>query len=200
MDMFRSWMGKEWVIRNMESVYPAEFQKEVHPSYNDTWPVVIVIRDYLNWAASWIKYRANSGNAALPQQTMDRAELWYQITREALGDTNYIANKYMLNYDLFVLDKKYREEVCEYLGGWYNEDKLDFVPGRGEGSSFDLKVFQGRGSEMDVINRWHWFLTEEGEPYQCHLKTRLDILEYYLDLWEVPPAKLRLVESLMASA
>lgn len=200
-NQLRSWLPRNYVIRSVESEPPSRYHEVMRgrydTHYDPEWPVILLVRDYLNWAASWIKHEVNSGSAAVPEWIMKRADIWYAIVREALDDTQYIKNAIVVSYDSMTATQIYREQLCESLGGTYSESMLDQVTHQGEGSSFDLMRFQDRGSQMLVRERWRWFLGEEGEPYQCYLSMRPQILEYYMDNWELPESKLQLCESIL---
>jgi hypothetical protein len=83
------------------------------------------------------------------------------------------------------------------LDGEYNEDKLDLVPKHGAGSSFDKYNYQGRGNEMKVLERWKWFLTEEGEGYIPYLKHRRNIVQYYAEHFDLEPGQKELAEYIL---
>jgi hypothetical protein len=83
------------------------------------------------------------------------------------------------------------------LEGEYNEEKIDFVPHNGPGSSFDKYSYQGKGSEMKVLERWKWFLTEEGEQYIPYLQNRRNIVEYYAEHFDLEPGQKELAEYIL---
>lgn len=184
MNVFKSWLGSEWSFHKMEATMPDRFVELVTknldlPEYPN-WPVYTVVRDYLNWAASYINLIGlPKGNIADPKQVMRKADIWYAIAQEAFEDTDYIPNKTIIIYDKMVNSQIYRRYICKMIGGTYNEGILNFVPAAG--SSFDGTNYTGRGTEMKVLERWKWFLTEEGKPFQEYLKLRPEIMEYYLD-------------------
>jgi len=128
---------------------------------------------------------------------MRKADIWWAIYKEALGETNYVPNKLAVNYDMFVESESYRKSICTKIGGRYNEGILNFVPHAG--SSFDGNTYAGRGTEMKVLERWKWFLTEVGEPFQSYLTLRPGILDFYIQTVEISgdEEKKRFCESLM---
>jgi hypothetical protein len=188
MNVIQSWLGSNWQVFAMESSYPWDFEDsariEFHlTDYTEDWPVFVLTRDYLNWFASWIKMtKGDVPESRDPRQTMLWADRWKVIHEEAIGTTSHIPNKVTICYDAFVEEREYRWEICNLIGGTYNEGILNFVPGTG--SSFHGRFeMQGRGREMKVLERWKWLLTEEGKPYQEWLALRPDVLEYYMDNW-----------------
>ena len=203
-NLMRSWLPRDYVVRKMESEPPNRYDEVMYGRhgelYDPEWPVIVLVRDYLNWAASWIKHEYNSNSVSVPERIMQRADIWYAVCKEGFYDTSYIKNKTLINYDWMTADRNYRMELCNQFGGNYNESKLNHVTHQGEGSSFDGVRYQNHASEMMVRERWRWFLSEEGEPYQCYLSLRPEILEYYIDNWELPDSKLRLCETIMSRA
>lgn len=157
----------------------------------------IQVRDFLNWAASWIKYNLARGTAWNERKVNRVIGEWYAIVREGLNDTSIIGNKYTLFYDQFVQNEAYRRGICSLIDGNYNEKRLGFVPNGGMGSSFDKYRFQDRGHEMDVLTRWKWFLTEEGEYYQRFLKVNKNIIEYYAEKFDLNEGQSNLVNEIL---
>jgi len=191
--MLRSWLPGD-KVHKFEGIPPKIYHNRIRtevwrgaPPKKDQ-PVIAVLqlRDFLNYAASLIRHIINNA-------TQDRAaglfDTWYAITREAFNDTHYIGEKYRLYYDHFVRSHAYRQGICCILDGEYNEEAIDFVPNGGRGSSFDDFTYQGRGREMKVLERWKWFLTDEGEQYISYLKARKNIVEYYMEHFDPDPGQ-----------
>jgi hypothetical protein len=201
-NVFKSWLGSDYIIHKMEATMPDRFTELVTknldlPMY-PYWPVYIVTRDYLNWAASYFNLLGlPEGKIADPNQVMKKADIWWAIYREAIDETDYIPNKLSISYDIFVKYESYRRMVCDKIGGTYNEGILNFVPAAG--SSFDGNKYTGRGTEMKVLDRWRWFTTEVGEPFQCYLALRPEILDFYVKYLEITQQheKKKFCESLM---
>jgi len=167
--MLKSWLPGDKVYK-FEGIPPKIYHKRIRtevwrgaPPKKDQ-PVIAVLqlRDFLNYAASLIKHIINN---ATKERAAGLFDTWYDIALEAFGDTNYIGEKYRLYYDHFVRSYAYRQGICMILEGEYNEEKIDFVPHNGPGSSFDKYSYQGKGSEMKVLDRWKWFTTEQGQGY-----------------------------------
>jgi hypothetical protein len=202
--VIRSWFEDDTKVRQFEAVnpvdFPAAFERRLRWNpVNPADPVhnVLQVRDYLNWAASWTKYNLRSGHAYRKQKVVQLFDNWLAITKEAFNETSYLGNKVVLLYDHFAQNEAYRKSVCLLLDGDYNEEMINFVPKGGMGSSFDSYNKQGNGSEMDVLSRWKWFLTEEGSEYIDYLKVKKNILEYYVDKFDLSSGQSNLVNEIL---
>jgi len=120
----------------------------------------IVIRDFENWLASYLLMKIghkafdNETKAYKDPRAVDhKIRVWFDIYYEAIGSTNFLPNKTVIDYDEFRTSQAFRMEICKETGGIYTEDNLNSVPLGGSGSSFDGLDYQGRGSEMKTGER-----------------------------------------------
>ena len=131
--------------------------------------IIFVNRDPYNWLASSM---ARGGALSKPKKlfrpsekqikylnywgnSMTRLDMYIQYMKQCLNEEDYIGEPfYHINYNEWFLDKGYRKKLCDELGLMFSDEGMDHVPPRGSGSSFDGKKFRGRGSQMDVLNRW----------------------------------------------
>ena len=199
--MIRSWLPGD-KVHQFEGIPPKIYKKRVRV---DVWqggepkkdqPVVALLqlRDFLNYAASITKHISNNASES---RAVGLYDTWYEIALEAFGDTQYIGEKYRLYYDHFVRNEAYRRGICMLLDGEYDEQKIDLVPEHGSGSSFDKYNYQGKGTEMKVLERWKWFLTDEGGRYISYLKARKNIVEYYLEHFDPDPGQRELADYIL---
>ena len=94
--------------------------------------------------------------------TMTRQDMFVQYTKQCLGEVDYIGKPIIdINYNRWFAEKAYRIEICDKLGMNHNDEGREHVPPRGSGSSFDKMKFRGRGTKMDVLNRWKGFINNE---------------------------------------
>ena len=184
-EMIRSWFDPDTQVHQFEAIPPQDFQIQFEQRTKhrvnhdrDRFQFVLQVRDYLNFAASWTKYNLKQGRAYRMEKVVKMFDIWNDIARESLKETNYIPGKVVLYYDQFVKSEAYRKSLCLVIDGHYTERKLNYIPNGGMGSSFDKFSLQGRGSDMNVTERWKWFLTEEGSEYIPYLKVKKNILEY----------------------
>lgn len=88
----------------------------------------------------------------IPEYIHKVVKVYFAIMQEAKQPQYFHADQ-VVHYDEFVSSLKYRKNLCKALNGTYSEDDIDFVPRHGKGSSFDGRRLNGRGREMDVLNR-----------------------------------------------
>jgi len=143
---------KRWHLRNLniidlEGRFPYEWkqikiEKEINTNFDKVIKIV-VIRDLLNWAASYHNFKI----AGIKNN-------WNEIVKEFFGETNFLGeNVVKINYDTFIADNSYRQKIIEKFPK-YKQSDMDYVCTQGNGSSFDGMNFQERGRDMDVLNRY----------------------------------------------
>lgn len=197
-DVLRSWTDRPLDVQGYENLMPEDFHSHKHNvTPGENYEVIVLVRDLLNWAASWCKYSINQKFSEDSGKINEQFKCWLLMALEALGETNYIHGNKMVGYEEFVLAGEYRKIICNYLGGRYTEDALNLVPNKGHGSSFDKLTFNGKGSEMKVTERWKWFLTDQGKPFIKYLTQNSEILQYYYDTFLMKPNQRRFIESVL---
>ncbi|GAG83860.1 unnamed protein product [marine sediment metagenome] len=77
--------------------------------------------------------------------------LWLEYAK-AFIDKPY--NAEYVSYNEFITDEAYRRALSKRLGGTFNDSTIDDVLKHGGGSSFDKRIYDGRGRQMDVFGRW----------------------------------------------
>ena len=141
--------GHNFVRNQIES-----WTNETVLNYEDLRPInytgntvnIIVIRDLLNWWASYLKWITKDGidSYLCTEKKLNNAfSIWNDIIKESVGITNYIPDKTIVNYDLFRVSQTFRQTVCKMIGGSYNESRLNEVLPAGNGSSFDYQNIPG---------------------------------------------------------
>ena len=146
---------------------------------------VLVIRRWLGWLASMTMYAVRRSPVPGSRDDLDfighYVPFWTRIAREVAGRTHCIPDAVIVHYDRMVESPAYRVRICRALHGTYSEERLEFVPSAGNGSSFDGRRLNGRGSEMNVHGRYHDIMADPvaGPLYLEALR------EYHegLDLW-----------------
>jgi hypothetical protein len=167
-----SWFDDNSLVHhNLENIAPRDLMP-LHLSHGGI--RVLIYRDFDDWLASSIM-KSYSGNThrirdTLPSYILSVVSKYFEIRQEAKSPM-YFKNAIVIHYDKFVNSREYRKAICSAVGGEYSEDKINFVPANGHHSSFDGNEFQGRGSEMNVLNRSEQILdTEHKEFYLKILK------------------------------
>lgn len=199
--MLRSWLPDD-KVHDFEGIPPKIYNQRVRqnvwyggpPDPDQPVVAILLLRDLLNFAASWIKYLDGGGHGSIDAGI----DTWYAISREAFGDTRFIQDpKHLLIYDCMVQSETYRRAACSQLDGSYCEDQIDLVPPGSPGSSFDKFTYQGAGSQMQVLERWKWFLTNEGKPYIPHLREREQVVRYYAGRFRLTKGQKELVRYIL---
>jgi hypothetical protein len=115
---------------------------------------VILLRDPFNLFASHRQWRP--GDFEDDRYIGELADLWKVHARETLRTTRYLADPVCVSYNAWFSDPSYRLEVIQALELPVAEDGgiPSQVPRFGGGSSFDGLTFDGRASDMRVLERW----------------------------------------------
>jgi len=182
-----SWVGhpenKPRRYYNLENYNPKRFSIDTKTVDLTKYPdliSIIQVRDLLNWYASLILF-VNRKPHNPPDYIEFYFRTWCDIVKEYVGETNYLPNAIPLYYDDFFQSADYRKSICDQIkGAVYNEDVINKVTYGGGGSTFDKFSYQGRGSEMQVLERYkqvpeeyqHWWkvLAEHPEAIELYLK------------------------------
>ena len=111
-----------------------------------------VIRDPYNWLASWMKHSHYN-------ETLVENDILMYIHNVKKSQKKILYNEWFKS-------QKYRHDLASKLGFVNKDIAIDEVPKFGKGSSFDSRKFNGKGSKMDVLNRWRSMLDN---PMYIHL-------------------------------
>lgn len=117
--------------------------------------IVIVVRDIYNLFAS--KYKT-SKKATLKYKIKVK-DLWKEHCELAFTENNYIG----VNYNNFFKSKEYRKNIYLKLGIEFSDKGLNNIGIQEKHfglSSFDGKIFEGKASQMDVLNRYKHFIND----------------------------------------
>jgi len=88
-------------------------------------------------------------------------DLWKSYAREMLGMTAVLKRKVCIYYNAWHSSQEYRRRISAQLGLRFSDKGLNWVSDEGGGSSFDGLQFNGKGSEMNVLNRYAQLTLEE---------------------------------------
>lgn len=112
---------------------------------------ILVLRDPFNMLASrWYK----PGPVPKLRDDSEILDTWEIYAEEYLGLTTFLKSKIVINYNLWFLSIDYRKQLSAQIGIPFTDTGLNVVTKAGGGSSFDLTSYDGRGSEMKVLERW----------------------------------------------
>lgn len=160
--------------------------------------LLLVVRDFINWAASCFK---RGGRDFVKKQSETWINHAYQAVlprekRPALK--GFTASTIDVIYNYFVIDEEYREFIASQLD--ISEDELSFnldlaeeamdqVQNIGGGSSFDGLEMDGKGSEMQVLQRYEAFL--DNKEFTDLYDTYDEVRVRYNQLFGPPPEGFR---------
>jgi len=109
-------------------------------------------------------------------------------TKEILGVTNFIPNKYFINYNSWHESKQYRQKIALDLGLHFTDFGFLIVPwmgGPGGSSSFTRKEFDGRANEMEVLTRWKTYANNDN--FKRLFKQNMHLVEMSNEIFgEIP--------------
>lgn len=194
MNQVQSWLPESKLV-NYESILAEDYNRTLHQwikagQIDDDYRIfpVLIIRDLLNWWASYLKYVPTVAE----KNHQNLFNIWVSHTREAFGLTNHIQNKIVVNYDQFNTKLYQREWLCDHVGGVYNEDRIDQVLEAGKGSSFDGRHVPGR--LMGTGLRYHFML--DNKYWKEMLRKNPDALQLYRDNFYITDRQTKVLNQL----
>ena len=128
---------------------------------------VISLRRLPDFLASWYAQKRCIPSHIIPHYKSRLLEI--------LGQTNYIPQKYFINYNKWFTDIDYRKQICKDLDLIFTDYSINDVSFFGGGSSFDGLSMNNCASKMKVNERWKRF---RQDPYFIYiLKQCNDLLQ-----------------------
>ena len=120
----------------------------------------ILVRDPFNLFASRMKWFQGQQKTGLVGDPKEWGTLWKDHAKEAVGETEHLQNKLFISYNDWFISGRYREALCERIGLPFTDAGRDTVARHGPtlwGDSFDGLKYDGRATEMNVLERWKRF-------------------------------------------
>ena len=134
---------------------------------------LIILRDPFNLLASRIK----SDMLDVKEENLQIIDLWIEYAKEFLQKSNYLHhNKICVNYNRWVSDVNYRQEIATHLNLDFTDTGFNEVRGYGGGSSFDGQDFHGKASDMNVNNRWQHIMDH---PLYHQFISNSELMDYF---------------------
>lgn len=158
--------------------------------------MVTLLRDYLNWLASYTLLCRDMMNRKRPQASFAELstsiKIWTILAKKMYENPD--KGMFYVNYDFFRTDRGYREKLCERIDGKYNEDFLNKMSKQGYFSSFDGHTYANNASEMKLDERYLQILdTQDKDVYLKILKRNEEALRVYLKYFKVNEEKKRFI-------
>jgi len=198
-----SWTNlRELVSRrylNFENQHPKDFNERTEGIKLNEYPssiLVIQTRDLLNWCASIIKF-INTSDYKLDWRFDMKLKAWIEINKEYYNETNYLPDNFIrVLYDEFFRSREYRQNICRQIpDARYDEKELNKVTLNGGGSSFDKQSYDGRASEMQVLERYKQ-VPEDLQHWWGVLGDYPEAIELYLKYYDVSDDKKRFIDNI----
>ena len=118
---------------------------------------LLVLRDPFNLLAS---RRAKPVPLSTYPEPASLLDMWEAYALEYLGETCHLGKLVRVNYTRWVKHQEYRRRLSESIGLQFTDRGREIVPRAGDGSSFDLVMFDGRASQMKVMERWKYYAND----------------------------------------
>lgn len=118
---------------------------------------LLVLRRPEQMFSSRLRHSSRVSMVAFPRennQIMQRvASLWKEHARCFLGLEDTYPGRIAISFESWATDRKYRLAICDALGLCFDDKAFGMVGNEGGGSSFDGMSYQGRGHQMNVLDR-----------------------------------------------
>lgn len=132
----------------------------------------------------WYLQRHTPKPEKLKTQMKVGLDSWLQNAKEFKGKTSILSGFTHIYYNDFFSDETYRRNICQQLGGTYNEEKLEKVTPQGGFSTFDKDEYQNNAQDMqEVLNRYNKW--DESDKEYLDMLFKHDAFKFFLDNFEI---------------
>lgn len=171
---------KLWSFEDAKSFRYEEIAKNAKIDKNHH--VIIVIRDIYNIISSTLRH---NGGRRIKTHLDKRVDIWYQHCAEHLGRRNDIPDdkKTIILFNKWFEDKDYRKSICDRLGIEFTDEGINRVARYGGGSSYDFQNKDGKGQDMNVLNRYEHHLKEPA--FFFHLSDKIHKMNKEVFGWDL---------------
>ena len=129
---------------------------------------VLILRDPFNLFASRFAWMDRQGRVFREdsERRQKVIDLWkenarYYLEIQSDGLMSPEDKTILFNYNNWVTDAAYREELSSFFGFDFDDSGMNEVKNFGSGSSFDGVVYRRNAKEMKVLSRWKSFMDNE---------------------------------------
>lgn len=126
---------------------------------------ILILRDPFNLLASKLKWAYGDKHGPSLDSFPRIIQIWKEQAKEFLGETNYLKNKIVINYNFWFTSKEYRILLAALLGLKFDDKGIHEIakwgPTTWEKTSFDGLKFDGNATKMNVLERWKNFQDDE---------------------------------------
>lgn len=121
---------------------------------------IIIIRDPFNCLASrLVQLRNRGGLGGLENMKLIRDNWKVVATRVASIKNQASTHEIVVNYNKWIRDETYQEELSKSLMGEFSRKSVDDIPFFGGGSSFERTNISRRLTGKDLISKWRKFFS-----------------------------------------
>ncbi len=128
--------------------------------------VFLILRDPYNWLASWYAWQDELGDRFREDMEFrahtinlwkDYARVFIEWQSRELTNGDSTEMRIGINYNRWTQEVEYRKALAKKLGLRFTDKGRQKMSVNGYGSSFDGMVYNGRASELRVLDRWKKF-------------------------------------------
>ncbi len=128
--------------------------------------VLLILRDPYNWLASWYAWQDELGFRFREDEEFRHYTInlwkhyarlylqWKDETREIDHDAQI---RVLVNYNQWTSSTEYRKKLAAQLGLQFTDKGREKMSINGYGSSFDGMTYNGKASQLKVLERWNNF-------------------------------------------
>ncbi|MDN5780597.1 MAG: hypothetical protein L0H23_01015 [Luteimonas sp.] len=135
---------------------------------------LLILRRPEQMFSSRLRHASRVEMVAFPRQNDDvmrrAVSVWKQHARCFLGIESVYSGRIAISFEAWVVDREYRQAICEALGIGFDDSAYGRVGQEGGGSSFDGMSFDGSSHLMNVLDRVSQLVPEERDVLDEILK------------------------------
>lgn len=149
--------------------------------------VILNMRPLVNTFASLFRWLYDSG---MPNPDMlviwDREmSKWNTMAKEAAGVTDYVENTQLCNFERFITDRPYREQLCTLVGGVYDQSFMQQLHPKSNGSAFDGHTYEGNAFAMPLNTRYSQIPDPLKPQFHNLLARNKEAVQTYIDVFNI---------------
>jgi hypothetical protein len=163
---------RKFLVYNYEDQSPSEVATPDVEIHRERWVGgsarrfdMLILRDPYNLLASKLRWAYGERYQPSLDSLYETRDLWKAHAKEYLGETKYLPNRLSVSYNAWFANPAYRRALAEKLGVKWTDKGMEEVARWGPtvwGDSFDGLNYDGRATEMKVLERWK---TYAGDPF-----------------------------------
>jgi hypothetical protein len=159
------WHSKRgFLLYNYEDQTPAQVASQEAEAFRERWVGrsarrcdMLILRDPYNLLASKLRWAYGERFQPSLDSLFVTREAWKAHAREYLGETAHLPDRVAVSYNAWFTDPAYRRRLAGTLGLEWSDKGMQEVARWGPtlwGDSFDGLKYDGRATEMKVLERW----------------------------------------------